>query len=85
MQVEHPRARGQIAEAARAAWTAALGHDDFDATSSFFRVGGHSMLGAMMVKRLGEELGTTVPARVLFDHPGFDEFVDALAAGTHAR
>ncbi|GLZ31526.1 hypothetical protein Lesp02_37140 [Lentzea sp. NBRC 105346] len=55
-------------------------HDDF------FTIGGHSLLATRLTHRLTTELGTTVPLRLVFDHPTVAELAANLPArGSHIR
>ena len=60
----------------RGLWVEVLGHDDFADDESFFDVGGHSLRGVLLMRRLEESLGATLPVALLFDH----QSVTALAA-----
>ncbi|WP_350246165.1 amino acid adenylation domain-containing protein [Rhodococcus sp. D-6] len=53
-----------------------LGVDRVGLDDDFFALGGNSLIATQVVARLGSELGTVVPVRVLFEAPG----VAALAA-----
>lgn len=73
----------------RAEWADALEHDRFDDDDDFFEVGGHSLLIAGIMAKLGARAGTRLSLRLFFDHPTVNELTDALAAaeafGTLAR
>lgn len=47
---------------------------------NFFKLGGHSMLATRLAQRLRDELGVTVPMRIVFQA----ETLSALAAEVHA-
>ncbi|MGW4905292.1 acyl carrier protein [Streptomyces sp. NPDC004270] len=66
----------------RAAWTAALGHDAFDDQDDFFDVGGHSLLVARIMARLGEATGGRLPLRLFFDNPTVRGLARAICART---
>jgi acyl carrier protein len=51
------------------AWGEVLGVDEIVPTDDFFKLGGHSLLAGKVVNRLRDELGVTIPLRVLFEHP----------------
>ncbi|MCS0634269.1 amino acid adenylation domain-containing protein [Streptomyces sp. LP05-1] len=61
-------------------WRAVLGHGRFDATSHFFRTGGHSLLAAQLAAWLEPHLGQRPPLRLIFQHPVLADQADALAA-----
>lgn len=73
-------ARGQLRAQVRAVWADALQHDRFDDDADFFEVGGHSLLIAEIMARLGTLAGTRLSLRLFFDHPTVNELTDALAA-----
>jgi hypothetical protein len=64
----------------RARWADALGHDGFDDDDDFFEVGGHSLLIADIMAKLGTLAGRRLPLRLFFDHPTVNELADALIA-----
>ncbi|MEU8996297.1 amino acid adenylation domain-containing protein [Streptomyces caniferus] len=66
-------------------WREALGHGRFDASSDFFRSGGHSLLAAQLAAWLEPRLGQRPPLRLLFQNPVLADQATALAAvGTPA-
>ena len=46
-----------------------LGADEIGMDENFFLAGGHSMLGAQLIVRLGDLFGVEISLRYLFDHP----------------
>ncbi len=46
-----------------------LGFDAIDVDDNFFMLGGHSLLGAQLIARIGERFGVEMPLRTLFEHP----------------
>jgi acyl carrier protein len=72
--------RGLLRAQVRARWADALGHDGFGDDDDFFEVGGHSLLIADIMAKLGALAGTRLSLRLFFDHPTVNELIDALAA-----
>ncbi|MFZ3561255.1 phosphopantetheine-binding protein [Streptomyces sp. BH055] len=64
----------------RAQWSEALGHDRFGDDDEFFDVGGHSLLIADIMARLGALADTRLSLRLFFDHPTVNELTEALSA-----
>jgi amino acid adenylation domain-containing protein len=50
-------------------WIELTGNDDIGATDNFFVVGGHSLMAAQVVQRIGQWYGVTMPLRWCFDIP----------------
>ncbi|MEU3374209.1 amino acid adenylation domain-containing protein [Streptomyces sp. NPDC006660] len=61
-------------------WREVLGHDRFEESSHFFRVGGHSLLAAQLAAWLEPRLGERPSLRLLFQHPVLADQARALAA-----
>ena len=55
-----------------------LGNPSLSPTDNMFEVGGDSLLGLKIVKRLEEATGVTLPIASLFVHPTPDELARAL-------
>lgn len=70
-------AAGSTRDRVRAAWAATLGHDDFTDHDSFFTVGGHSMRGIKLMRRLSGG-GIRLPLSLLFEHPTVARLTAAL-------
>lgn len=47
--------------------------DEVGMDENFFLLGGHSMLGAQLIARLGDLFGVEISLRYLFDHPTLEE------------
>ncbi|HVH14021.1 MAG TPA: amino acid adenylation domain-containing protein [Longimicrobium sp.] len=62
-------------------WAQLLGMDRVGVTDDFFALGGHSLLGVLVMSRVLEELGVKLSLRDLFNHPN----VAALAARVDER
>jgi acyl transferase domain-containing protein len=69
---------GGIEGLVRAAWSALLGFETFDANDDFFELGGDSLLAARMADRLTRALGLDVAVEVIFDAPALGALVGAL-------
>ncbi|MGH8028001.1 MAG: amino acid adenylation domain-containing protein, partial [Pseudoxanthomonas sp.] len=50
-------------------YRAILGLPEVRGSDNFFAIGGHSLLAAQLVARLGSEFGRTIPLRVAFEFP----------------
>jgi phosphopantetheine binding protein len=72
--------RGPLRAHVRAAWADALQHNRFDDDDDFFEVGGHSLLIADIMARLGALAGRRLSLRLFFNHPTVNELTDALAS-----
>jgi hypothetical protein len=46
-----------------------LGLDRVAPQDNFFLLGGHSLLGAQLIARVGDQFGVSLGLRTLFDHP----------------
>lgn len=68
--------RGQV----RAAWADALQQHRFGDDDDFFDIGGHSLLIADIMAKLGALAGRRLSLRLFFDHPTVNELTAALAA-----
>jgi acyl carrier protein len=65
----------------RSTWAEVLKRDSVGPDADFFEMGGHSLMGASAVARLGERLGIDLPLRALFEAPTpaeMAEFIDEL-------
>nr|VFK29257.1 MAG: HAD-superfamily phosphatase, subfamily IIIC/FkbH-like domain-containing protein/amino acid adenylation domain-containing protein [Candidatus Kentron sp. MB]VFK34225.1 MAG: HAD-superfamily phosphatase, subfamily IIIC/FkbH-like domain-containing protein/amino acid adenylation domain-containing protein [Candidatus Kentron sp. MB]VFK76359.1 MAG: HAD-superfamily phosphatase, subfamily IIIC/FkbH-like domain-containing protein/amino acid adenylation domain-containing protein [Candidatus Kentron len=50
-------------------WTDVLGIDQVGINDNFFRLGGHSLLGAQVISRIRDTFATGLSLHVLFNHP----------------
>lgn len=71
---------GRVRAHVRAQWADALEHDRFGDDDDFFEAGGHSLLIADIMAKLGAVAGTRLSLRLFFDHPTVNELTRALAA-----
>src|SRR6185295_11900141 len=63
-------------------WAEVLGIDParVGRRSSFFDLGGHSLLGAQLATRVERQLQVSIPLRSLFEHPTLEGFAGAITA-----
>jgi amino acid adenylation domain-containing protein len=59
-------------------WAETLQLDRIGIDDNFFDVGGHSLLGARLFARMGEELGQSLPLGVLFERPTVRRLAEVL-------
>uniref|UniRef100_UPI00131DB03B condensation domain-containing protein n=1 Tax=Saccharothrix deserti TaxID=2593674 RepID=UPI00131DB03B len=59
-------------------WRELLDQDDINTHDNFFTLGGHSLLATRFTHRLGTELHTHIPLRLLFDHPTLADLAQHL-------
>jgi len=59
-------------------WQESLGVQDIQPRDDFFAMGGHSLLVALIVTRISEQLGVTVPMGTLYGAPTLDGFSTVL-------
>jgi Phosphopantetheine attachment site len=76
---DSPEADDRVSQI-REAWAAALEHRNFTDDDDFFVVGGHSVLAARVMARLGRELGRRLRMRIFFDNPTVAELAAAVSA-----
>ncbi|MFY1636702.1 non-ribosomal peptide synthetase [Solwaraspora sp. WMMB335] len=66
-------------ETVRAVWCEILKTDAIAESDHFFQIGGHSLTAMQVASRLRAELGgVKVPTQLLFKHPAFADFVEAV-------
>ena len=75
--------QGKWETAVATIWQELLELDRVGRDDNFFDIGGHSLLGVLLLSRLSQEFGLDVPLRELFVHPTLREF--AAAIGTDAK
>jgi SAM-dependent methyltransferase/acyl carrier protein len=71
-----------------AVWSEVLGIEQIGIDSSFFNIGGHSLLAMQVVSRLSDSLNLDIPLRLMFETPtirGFAEAVVGTLAGAGER
>ena len=61
-------------------WQELLEIDDLDRSASFFDSGGSSILAMQMLAKLERSLNREIPLAVLVQHPGLDDFAEALCS-----
>ncbi|NUT52797.1 MAG: non-ribosomal peptide synthetase, partial [Saccharothrix sp.] len=61
-------------------WADLLGASEVDADTSFFALGGHSLLVPRMAARVRARFGVDVPLRVFFEQPTVARLADAIVA-----
>lgn len=65
-------------EQIRAIWSDVLKQTAITDSTHFFEAGGHSLLALRLLSRVRTVTGSTLPVAVLFQHPRFDGFVEAV-------
>ncbi len=84
--------RTPVEEVLAGIWREILGLDRVGVHDSFFRLGGHSLLGTLLLSRVQRELGVELPLLALFERPTIeklaerieDQLVSALDSGALA-
>jgi hypothetical protein len=61
--------RTEDEKAAARIWSEVLQRDDIGVEDDFFRIGGHSLLAAVVVNRMEKALSRPIPLRLLFESP----------------
>jgi amino acid adenylation domain-containing protein len=59
-------------------WNEVLGIEKPGIDSSFFNIGGHSLLAMQVVSRLADSLNLDIPLRLMFERPTIRGFADAI-------
>jgi amino acid adenylation domain-containing protein len=77
---EYVAPEGPVAELLAEVWCDVLGVERVGAHDDFFRLGGHSLLGAQALARVGALFSVDVPLRLLFEAPTVAAMADALRA-----
>lgn len=63
-------------------WRTLLNLTEVRGDTDFFAAGAHSITALTLTGQLAEDLGVNVPISLIFDHPTFADFVDAVRAST---
>lgn len=61
-----------------AIWESVLGRKPIGIHDDFFEIGGHSLLAARVMHRLGQSVGRTLPLALLFESPTIEKLAAAL-------
>jgi amino acid adenylation domain-containing protein len=78
--VLNPAAHPGTADAVRKVWCETLGVSTIAPADDFFSLGGDSVMATRAIVAIREMLAPEIPIRVLFEHPGFQEFCAAIRA-----
>jgi acyl carrier protein len=62
-----------------------LGVPRISRNDNFFRLGGHSLLGAQLIARIQQKFGVELSLRTLFDHPTVSGIASEIAVAIHAK
>jgi acyl carrier protein len=65
-----------------AIWEEAFGADGITPEEDFFALGGDSMTATVISVQIQRRMGTTVPVRLVFDHPTVAELATAITGTT---
>ena len=68
-QRDESRPRSEVEEKIAAIWSELLGIEQVGVHTSFFDVGGHSLLGLRVVATINERIGTHIAPVLFFEHP----------------
>ncbi len=77
-RVERVAPRDPLEQLLAGIWQEVLHVEGIGVHDDFFRLGGHSLLGAQALSRIGAALETEVPIRILFEAPTIDAMARAL-------
>ncbi|WP_025619579.1 non-ribosomal peptide synthetase [Salinispora cortesiana] len=77
-RVERVAPRDALEQVLAGIWQEVLQVERIGVHDDFFRLGGHSLLGAQALSRIGAALETEVPIRILFEAPTIDAMARAL-------
>jgi len=61
-----------------ATWSQVLGIEKLGIESSFFNIGGHSLLAMQVISRLSDSLNMDIPLRMMFEKPTIRGFAEAI-------
>jgi len=64
-------------------WADLLGREQISKDSSFFDIGGDSLIATTLISRLKSEYGISIPLRLLFEHPKLQDLASYLEQNTH--
>ena len=70
--------RSPLEESLALIWCDILNIEQVGIRDNFFDLGGHSILGTLMISRVSEQFDIDVPLGGLFDHPTIENFVTLL-------
>jgi acyl carrier protein len=73
-----PEATTEPTETLAGVWRDLLAIDDVHPDTHFFEAGGHSMLAARMMRRVGKKLGVDLPVDLVYDHPTLGALSEAV-------
>jgi amino acid adenylation domain-containing protein len=75
-----PHVADTLAERVAQRWRTLLSLSEIRPDTDFFAAGAHSITALTMIGHLADELGVEVPIALIFDHPTFRDFIEAVRA-----